>query len=425
MDVMQIMYYGFQESGNGLNSYCNETGCGFDAHYDFEFSFVEKQQEILSAHPNAVAIDANIVYDNPEDISNGVFQLQQNGIITILIAISVDEENQWTINAFRNAEAYVVDTAAGTAYENILHATGRQQEQVLTGDSVADNLSEVREEKVAEAEPSPETQPVVSSGEKEKPLTRKEIRRREKEQKRRDKEERKQQLALQKKKSKEKKTDASPVKVPQKSPSAISCLPRKIAVVGCCPRIGTTTAALQTAMYLKAADPKQNILYQQRNDSGFLDCIKTYVSGIKEKKSGMITYQGIDMIDDPSQLSRRQKKHYSYIITDYGSAQNADFLSVMDQDMVLNICGIFPTELSSFGEIYRNTNEHSASYYLFNLVPKENEKWVMESQQDNRVRTFFLSYAPDPFTLASQNSAMLNELSKRYEKTAREGGYLI
>jgi hypothetical protein len=423
MDVMQIMYYGFQESGNGLLSYCNETGCNFDPHYCVEFSFVQELSEILNAHPNAIAIDANCVYDSPDDISNSVFQLQQNGIITILIAIAVDEENQWTINAFRNAEAYIIDTAAGTAYENVLHATGRQQTQVLTGDSVADNLPEVSEDHQVES--SAEKQPVVSSGENEKPLTRKEIRRREKEQKRRDKEERKQQLALQKKKGKEKKTDTSPVRVPQKSPSAISCLPRKIAVVGCCPRIGTTTAALQTAMYLKAADPKQNILYQQRNDSGFLDCIKTYVSGIKEKKSGMITYQGIDMIDDPSQLSRRQKKHYSYIITDYGSAQNAEFLSVMDQDMVLNICGIFPTELSSFGEIYRNTNEHSASYYLFNLVPKENEKWVMESQQENRVRTFFLSYAPDPFTLASQNSAMLNELSKRYEKTAREGGYLI
>ena len=49
----------------------------------------------------------------------------------------------------------------------------------------------------------------------------------------------------------------------------------------------------------------------------------------------------------------------------------------------------------------------------------------MESQQDNRVRTFFLDYAPDPFSLSGKNAAMLTDLSKRYEQIGREGGFVL
>lgn len=423
---MRIMYFGFEENGKGLRSYCTETGCEFIPSYCPEFSFVSDMNSIMSEHPDAAAIDIAAEIDSRDDISDGVFQLQQSGISVLLIAINPDAENAWRVNAFRNAESAVVDTAAGTAYENVLHATGKT-EKVLTGDSVADTLPQMPEETEETApDPIPEStdNDALQDEKTEQPLTRKELKRRKKEQKKKDREEQKRQLALQKQAKKKPKTITAPP-APASATSVVCCLPRRIAVVGCCPRIGTTTAALQTAMYLKKADPKQNILYQQRNGSGFLDCIKNYVSGYKEKKNGMITYQGLDMIDDPSQVSRRTKKQYSYIITDYGNAQEADFLSVMDQDMVLNICGIFPTELSSFEEIYSSTNEHTASFYLFNLVPEENRKWVMESQQDNRVRTFFLDYAPDPFSLSGKNAAMLTDLSKRYEQIGREGGFVL
>lgn len=418
---MRIMYFGFEENGEGLRSYCTETGCEFIPSYCPEFSFVSDMNSIMSEHPDAAAIDISAEIDSRDDISDGVFQLQQSGISVLLIAINPDAENAWRVNAFRNAESAVVDTAAGTAYENVLHATVKT-EKVLTGDSVADTLPQMPEETEETAtDPIPESTDnnALQDEKTEQPLTRKELKRRKKEQKKKDREEQKRQLAMQKEAGKKKK------QVTAAKENRICCLPRRIAVVGCCQRIGTTTAALQTAMFLKKADPKQNILYQQRNGSGFVDCIKNYVSGYKEKKNGMISYQGIDMIDDPSEVSRREKKHYSYIITDYGNAQEADFLSVMDQDMVLNICGIFPTELSSFEEIFRNTNEHASSFYLFNLVPEDNRKWVMESQQDNRVRTFFLDYAPDPFSLSGKNAAMLTDLSKRYEQIGREGGFVL
>lgn len=423
---MKVMYFGFQENGEGLQSYCIETGCEFVSSYCPEFSFVSDMDTILSEHPDAAAIDLAADIDSRDDISDSVFHLQQSGIAVILIAINPDQENAWRVNAFRNAESFVVDTAAGTAYENVLHATGKG-EKVLSGDSVADTLPQMPEETEEPAtDPASESTDnnALQDEKTEQPLTRKELKRRKKEQKKKDREEQKRQLALQKQAKKKPKTITAPP-APASTTSVVCCLPRRIAVVGCCPRIGTTTAALQTAMFLKKADPKQNILYQQRNGSGFVDCIKNYVSGYKEKKNGMISYQGIDLIDDPSEVSRREKKHYSYIITDYGNAQEADFLSVMDQDMVLNICGIFPTELSSFEEIYRNTNEHASSFYLFNLVPEDNRKWVMESQQDNRVRTFFLDYAPDPFTLSGKNAAMLTDLSKRYEQIGREGGFVL
>lgn len=428
---MRIMYFGFEENGEGLRSYCTETGCEFIPFYCPEFSFVSDMNSIISEHPDAAAIDISAEIDSRDDISDGVFQLQQSGISVLLIAINPDAENAWRVNAFRNAESAVIDTAAGTAYENVLHATGKG-EKVLSGDSVSDMLPETKdtekEESVEErSNPNQENEEpgaALQDENTEKPLSRKELKRRKKEQKKKDREEQKRQLALQKQAKKKPKTITAPPS-PASTTSVVCCLPRRIAVVGCCPRIGTTTAALQTAMFLKKADPKQNILYQQRNGSGFVDCIKNYVSGYKEKKNGMISYQGIDMIDDPSQVSRRTKKQYSYIITDYGNAQEADFLSVMDQDMVLNICGIFPTELSSFEEIFRNTNEHASSFYLFNLVPEDNRKWVMESQQDNRVRTFFLDYAPDPFTLSGKNAAMLTDLSKRYEQIGREGGFVL
>lgn len=424
---MKVMYFGFQENGEGLQSYCIETGCEFVSSYCPEFSFVSEMDTILSEHPDAAAIDLAADIDSRDDISDSVFHLQQSGIMVILIAINPDQENAWRVNAFRNAESFVVDTAAGTAYENILHATGKKP--VLTGDSVSDLLPETKEtaESVDDrSNPNQENEEpdaALQDENTEKPLSRKELKRRKKEQKKKDREEQKRQLAMQKEAGKKKNQVTAPPSASKEN--RICCLPRRIAVVGCCQRIGTTTAALQTAMFLKKADPKQNILYQQRNGSGFVDCIKNYVSGYKEKKNGMISYQGIDMIDDPSEVSRREKKHYSYIITDYGNAQEADFLSIMDQDMVLNICGIFPTELSSFEEIFRNTNEHASSFYLFNLVPEDNRKWVMESQQDNRVRTFFLDYAPDPFTLSGKNAAMLTDLSKRYEQIGREGGFVL
>ena len=387
---MKAMYFGFEENCDGFRSYCLENGCDFYYDYNPEFSFVSQVDEILSEKPAAVAIDLAVEIDGRDDIYDGCFRLQNVGIPVILIASNPDSENRWIIDAFLGADSVVIHDAAPNSFESVLHFQKRPEEMQAT---VPDSPSPA---------PNPEDSAVLDET-TEKPLSRKEIRKRRKEKKKQEK------LA-----NKTASAEPEEPKVPS--------LPRRIAVVGCRSRIGTTTAALQTAIFLKHTDPQSNILYIERNQTKFVDSVLEYVSGAKENKNGIVTCEGIDMISDPSMYSVGMKKQYTHIITDYGAATDADILSILEQDMVLNVCGVFPTELSYFDNIFQATKDHAGSFYLFNFVPEESKQWVLNNQMSSIDRTLFLSFAPDPFSLDGYNAAMFGDLSNRFEIIMQQGG---
>lgn len=392
---MKAMYFGFEENCDSFKSYCLENGCDFYYDYSSEFTFVNQIDEIRSESPSAVAIDLSVEIDSRDDIYDGCFRLQNIGIPVILIASNPDSENRWIIDAFIGANAAVISDNSPSSFENVLHFQTDQEEaqEETLSDTPASPSSAL----------TPEDNAILDET-TEKPLSRKEIRRRRREEKKQEK------LAKQ---------NVTEKPEEPKTPS----LPRRIAVLGCRSRIGTTTAALQAAMFLKTTDSKNNILYVERNHTGFVDSVLEHVSGTKMNKDGIITYAGIDMISDPSMYSVGMKKQYTHIITDYGDATNdADILSILEQDMILNVCGIFPTELPYFNSIFQATKDHAGSFYIFNFIPKESKKWVLDNQMSSIDRTLFLSSAPDPFSLSGYNSAMFSDLSERFEKIMQQGG---
>lgn len=123
-----------------------------------------------------------------------------------------------------------------------------------------------------------------------------------------------------------------------KLPYNVLNVPRKtIGVAGSISRIGTTTQALQIVKYLQMKGKKT--AYVEINSTGYIDSLlKIYGEArLVDESLGWVTYQGVDMFKNLSEIERLYQMGYEYFVFDFGSMQTDDFQELLFYEKDYNI----------------------------------------------------------------------------------------
>lgn len=178
-----------------------------------------------------------------------------------------------------------------------------------------------------------------------------------------------------------------------------------IAVVGSQKRIGTTTQALQVAMYLQMLG--YSSAYVEMNTNGYIELLtKLYVEVKQDRKVGKITYQGLDLYSK-EQIEGLNRSEYTFLVKDYGTWGEEGFeeLSFLEQDIRICICGSKPNEIYLAQEVIEK-NYNRDIRYIFSYTPKTEQKNILQLMDEKREKTGFADYVPDPFSYTAHTNQM-------------------
>ena len=193
-----------------------------------------------------------------------------------------------------------------------------------------------------------------------------------------------------------------------------------IALAGANPRMGTTTQALQMVKYLLFRGRKA--CYLQMNGSNFIGALKqNYEIASEDPSIGKVTYQNVDLFEKQDKISHALKLGYDFYIYDYGVLSSPSFhrISFLEKDRKFLVCGTSPEELSQTNQAISQFYDSDVQY-LFNLVPDEDQKSILEMMENQASRTYFPGYTPDPFVYSSSSNAMYRQIFGNEPETRKE-----
>ena len=168
-----------------------------------------------------------------------------------------------------------------------------------------------------------------------------------------------------------------------------------VGVAGICQRMGTTTQAVQIALYLFFKG--KNVAYVEMNGSGFIDALKETYADTKEDKNGNLVYERLTLVKEGN-LRTVTGKEYDCLVFDYGSRKMKTFnqASFSERNVQVLVAGSSPQEImDTTAALTDKTFERSR--ILFNLVPETDRGAIEEMMTKRKSDTFFTSYVPDMF----------------------------
>ncbi len=117
------------------------------------------------------------------------------------------------------------------------------------------------------------------------------------------------------------------------------------------------------------------------------------------------------MFEKQDKISCALKLGYDFYIYDYGVISSPSFhrISFLEKDRRFLICGTSPEELSQTNQAIAQFFDSDVQY-LFNLVPGEDQKSILDMMENQASRTYFPGYAPDPFVYSSSSNAMYRQI---------------
>lgn len=335
---MDVLYIGSKDAGYEINIYCRKNKFHYDLQNEDAFSIKDNTAKLLSIAPKFLFIEIESITDEIDSIIDSLEKISKAVYSNVVIvAIGYDI-------TMRIIKQLIAGGIRNFIFEENLTRQYKEIESIMQGES---SLSEE------------ECQKIVSSMEN-------------------------------------KITDILSA-IPEVDNQTKHIAKKiKIAVVGCRDRIGTTTVALQLAKYLQLKTLKP--CYIERNNTKFLKTFAEFIEGSSEDKStGKITYDGLDLFYKLEIINKVLSDAYEYYIYDYGSIAKADSLSLLEQDIIISVCGNFPSEVSSSDLLYERLENHNCVFYIFNYVSAHDYDNIYEYQRDKRDRTFFFVNCPDPF----------------------------
>lgn len=180
-----------------------------------------------------------------------------------------------------------------------------------------------------------------------------------------------------------------------------------IAVGGVMPRIGTTTQAIQIAMYLK--DIGYQTCYVEMNTSGYLDGMCQLYQGVK-RRNGCLEYRKMSFYDRES-FQKVSKERACFMVKDYGSVKDPSFeeMSFLEQETKILVCGIKANEILNTEYAMERFGE-KCDGFLFNFVSAEDRKWILRMMGEKVKKTYFTDFAPDPFIYTLSCAAVYQSL---------------
>lgn len=179
---------------------------------------------------------------------------------------------------------------------------------------------------------------------------------------------------------------------------------RSIAVVGSCPRIGTTTQAIQICKYLQLKGKNPCYISMSHDKAYEWREILSDIEVTRDDDAYARTrIQDLDMYDDPAKIAKIKAMGYDWIVYDFGYVQESSFTpsQYLEKDYRIVVAGIKPSEIRGMKKIYDSLLSDS-TYYIFSFISDDTKASVLQLQNALADKTEFAMYAPDPFTLSSK-----------------------
>ncbi len=175
-----------------------------------------------------------------------------------------------------------------------------------------------------------------------------------------------------------------------------------IAVAGSQNRIGTTAQCFQMVKYLTVKGFKT--AYLEFNKTNYLKQLKK-LFGLSEND---FSFEGINLF--PAKEVNRILQEYDYIIYDYGSITDKGFnqYSFLEKSKCMIVCGATPSEIDYSTAALSLFQNNENIVYLFNFVPKADEKDIAALMGGRKV--FFSPLIPDMFTVLNEQQNLYNRI---------------
>lgn len=180
-------------------------------------------------------------------------------------------------------------------------------------------------------------------------------------------------------------------KPPVLTPSAIM-----IAFAGAGRRIGVTTQAMQTILFLKNQDRKVALIeYHGRTALEMYLEITSEKSYVLHDENHFQLY-GTDIYRNANAFLK-VKNTYDYLVFDYGALEDIkDITSFLDKDIVVVVGGVKPFESNQLSQAF--SVDDGTINYIFSFVPTADKKDVKNLMEESGNHTYFAPYTPDYFS---------------------------
>lgn len=174
---------------------------------------------------------------------------------------------------------------------------------------------------------------------------------------------------------------------------------KTIGIVGCIPRMGTTTQAIQLIKYLNLKGYKA--CYVQLNNHSWVEnMMADYAEVEKDEEIGKAVYKNVDMFYRVDKLPEILKLDYDFFVYDYGVYWDVDFnkTSFLEKDLMLFCMGTKPGEFDKSYKVIES-NFYQSATYIFNFIPDDEAERndIYDLMEEKKENTFFAPVCLDPF----------------------------
>ena len=167
---------------------------------------------------------------------------------------------------------------------------------------------------------------------------------------------------------------------------------RVIALAGGGTRIGTTTQAMQLALYLKAQDESVAVVQMHKGGTN-LDAYLKIIDEHQLMSSEHFIVSGLDIYRSSKDISKARKE-FHYLVLDYGDFNTLpDTSAFLDKEIKVIVGGIKPWESDKLNKVF--DSDDGSIKYIFSFVPEAEQAVVIDLMRDSGGITFFAPYAPD------------------------------
>lgn len=172
---------------------------------------------------------------------------------------------------------------------------------------------------------------------------------------------------------------------------------KTVGLMGCMPRIGTTTQAIQIVKYLMLHGKKA--AYIEMNNNGFIELLTKYYAGFsQDERFFKVTYQNVDMFYRKDKISEILNLDYDYFIYDYGVyTPEMNRISFLEKNINIIVAGTKPNEIVEFQKVLSDMADKNIEY-IFSFSDENEQGDILEMMEDKASKTHFSMFSPDAFS---------------------------
>lgn len=189
--------------------------------------------------------------------------------------------------------------------------------------------------------------------------------------------------------------------VSKKTPSTRINRALTIAVAGGGHRIGTTTQAMQLALYLKSHDESVAVMQMKCVDDSecrYNNNLSQYVEIMGKEQATILDEEhfqinGLDLYCSGKSIGTALTA-FHYLICDYGDFNSlSDITAFLDKDVKVIVGGVKPWEQAQLKPVFQV--DDGKTHYVFTSVLPTDQKYILAQMDDSADKTHFSNYSPD------------------------------